>query len=565
MSSRHLTMRGASWCMPRGLRFGAGLAAGCALACVAACAPQSEPSLRDQLCAGGVCTPECRDLQVSLCDIQERACQETIFKSVRCVRGSALTELPRTAFAPPETSDAAPEAVVDAGPPEELTPTEIADQVWSQYLDSGLRALHLIEQPLAAAIAEANQVTGGIASDGGVQILPGNAEAKWWSMHLLAHEYVHTMQERDYGGIASLYAKYSRSSVTAQGIQAYIEGEADMYAWLTHAFMRNAPMDAWGLEEYFSLDERGARDRALGATSPWTVIRQWQHYAIGARHLYRAWRVGQNIGVRSVLYNLEPDFGRWAADFATPTGPRVSEHPVCEPEHAAIIVQDALGPSGVYAVLIAALRAQKPAVMPSEHMWRVAKDLTQDQVRMYAYTFGTGATQAQWLERQSRHAMCPISSSAPPKVNDAGPTESVTATSTSDARVSPALDANTPESSTLTSDVGSSAAATSAPAVACDAGAGSAGLPTDAGWFETDDDTTFAELQQHLVPGGPVWASWALGFETKDSADQFAAWIEAADWDTLRVEHSGRSVTLFTRDAPKSDAERAAFDAWTCP
>lgn len=547
---------------------------------VIACAPQSEPSVRDPLCAGAGCTQECRDLQVSLCDIQDRACQEMIFQSVRCVRGSALTELPRTEFAPPPSTE--PDVTPDAAPPPAPTPAEVADQIWSQYLDEGLKALHLIEQPLDVARAEEDKVTGGVASDGGVKILPGNAEQEWWSMKLLAHEYVHTMQERDYGGIASLYAKYSRSSVTAQGIQAFIEGEADLYAWLTHAFMRNAPMDAWGLEEYFSLDEKATRDRAAKAESPWTSIRQWQHYAIGARYLYRAWRQGQNIGVRSVLYNLEPDFGRWAADFAKPTGPRVSENPVCEPDHTAIIVQDAGGPSGVYAILISALRAQKAKVMPAEHMWQVAKDLTEDQLRMYAYTFGTGTTQAQWLERDSRRAMCTVTNTAPIKVNDAGlDAASDTASALPDGASMQLGAASTDGAATTESAVTTQGAtsvssevstvtdvdlASSSGAVpVCDAAVADAGaFPMDAGWFETDDDTTFADLQQHLVPGGPVWASWALGFESKDSAAQFAEWIEAAEWSTIRVEHSGRKVTLFTRSEPKSDTERAVFDAWTC-
>lgn len=557
-----------------------------------ACAPESEPSVRDPLCAGSGCTPECRDLQVDLCDIRERACQEVIFQSVRCVRGSSLTELPRTDFAPPPSTD--PDIVIDAAAPPAPRPAEVAEQVWSQYLDQGLKALHLIEQPLEVAQAEEIKQTGGQASNGDVEILPGNAEQEWWSMKLLAHEYVHTMQDRDYGGIASLYARYSRSSVTAQGIQAFIEGEADMYAWLTHAFMRKAPMDAWGLEEYFAVEEKGKRDDAAKAVSPWTSIRQWHHYPIGARYLYGAWRQGQNIAVRSVLYNLEPDFGRWAADFETPTGPQVSKKPICEPDHTAIIVQDALGPSGVYAILISALRAQKVEVMPAEHMWQVAKDLTEDQIRMYAYTFGTGTTQAQWLDRESRRAMCPVTNTTPTKVNDAGsdaaadvgmttsdgaaPDGAATtvgavtldgATSVSSGAAASSASAATSESIvtaesvSVSSDVG--AAGSNVVVPACDAGVIDAGgLPSDAGWFETDDDTTFEELQQHLVPGGPVWASWALGFETKDSATQFTEWVEAANWATLRVEQSGRTVHLFTRSAPASDADERAFDAWTC-
>lgn len=529
---------------------GACVVVAASLAACVGCAPETHSGPREKLCSGSGCSEECRGLRIELCDVEDRDCQEAIFKSVRCVRGSSLSELPRTSFVP-QSHFVNPDAAVDAGPGEEagalpepvLTDQEVAQQVWSRYLDDGLQALHLINAPLAIARANEGSNTGGISKNGQVALAEESTEQQWWSMRLLAHEYVHTMQERDYGGIGSLYGRYARSSVTSQGIQAYIEGEAELYAWLTHAFMRSTAIDDWALSEFLALDEKTLRGQVAASPSPWTTARQWQHYAVGARYLLGAWQRGGNLAVRSVMYNLEPDFGAWVSGFAQKSGARVSEAPVCNPDGNQLIVQDSLGPSGVFALLIAAARAQESEVIPSEPAWQLARELTEDQLRMYAPTLEGTQTQAQWLARDAQAAMCPFTDGEP-------------RSTTSDAeRLDAGLDAARFDSGRATS------------MSSCDAGAESPsqGSRMDAGKdFEVTEDTTFEELQMHLVPDAPVWVSWAFGFETSAAAKEFAAWIEATQWPSLRVERRAGTVTLRTRRLPLTANETAEFEAWTC-
>ncbi len=535
--------------------FRAALLAMASVGLAGACAPTPSSEVRERLCAGSGCTDECRGLDVEVCDIRERACQELVFQSVRCVRGGSLDALPRTDFVP-QTRFGNPDAAVemDAGVILERPPEEVAQEVWDRYLDEGLQLMHLIATPLAVAKAEEGKATGGVTTGGSVAIADNNADQLWWSMRLLAHEYVHTLQDYDYGGIGSLYTRHTRSSVTAQGVQAFIEGEAELYAWLAHAFMRNTSPDAWNLDEYFELDQKALRDRVAHAASPWTPARQWQHYAIGARYLYQTWKLGHNLGVRSVMYNLEPDFGAWVSDFAPRKGPKVTQRPVCEPAGNPTIMQDSLGPSGVFSILMAASQSTREEVIPTERAWRIATDLTEDVMRMYAPTYGGGISQAEWMKRDAKAAMCDPKSSAAAVDADAGRLDGPASRETS------APDAQLSDGATST-DLGGEGSSPNG--VVCDAGA-PADVLQDAGQFPVSDETPFTELQKHLIPGAPVWVSWVFGFETDESAAAFESWLEEAQWPTLRVYRKGQRVSLRTRRAPTTDAESDAYAAWTC-
>lgn len=500
-----------------------------AAAFTAHCAPSSPSGVREQLCGGSGCTPQCRDLIVDACDIRERDCQETIFQSVRCVRGTELTTLPSTTFVPQSQLGETPEAS-DAGQSEGPSEAEVATQVWIDLIDEGLQLLHLTAAPLDQAQAAERPNTGGLATGNSVAIADSSADYEWRSMRLLAHEYVHTMQERDYGGLASLYKRYSRSNVTSQGIQAFIEGEAELYSWLAHAFMRNVSLDSWHLDEFFGVEEKRKRDDVLRAASPWTSARSWQHYAIGARVLYRAWETGHHLAVRSVMYNLEPDFGQWVRDFAPRSGPRVAAEPICNPKGTQVIVQDSLGPSGAYAFLVAAAKARGLKVIAAERAWQIASDVSDDQMRMYAATLGEKDTQTAWLEREAKAAMCGLGSEQKPAPSAAD-----------GGKLDGGWDGpDTPQSG------------------ACDAGHSQ---PADTAPTE---ELPLAELQRSIVPGAPAWVSWEFGFETSGSAKDFEEWVAAAALPALRVEREARVVIVRARRLPTSDGERDAFAAWTC-
>jgi hypothetical protein len=504
-----------------------------------ACAPDSPSGVREMLCGGTGCSAECRALEVKRCDVRKRACQELIFQSVRCVRGSDLTALPRIEFVPGFGSS--DEQVVDAGTPEGPSPEEVAFEVWNAAIDEGLQLLRLIATPLAVAQNEEEGNVGGKVQDGAVSFDDGSADAAWRSMKLLAHEYVHTMQEHDYGGLQRLYARYSRSNVTSQGLQAFIEGEAELYSWLAHAFMRNTELDGWDLDAYLELEQKWQRDAVARAPSPWTSARMWQHYAIGAQYLYRVWKQGHNVAVRSVLYNLDADFARWASGFEPRPRPSAPLPRLCNPEENYPIVQDALGPSGVFSILIAAAKARKSTPIPSEPAWRLATDVVRDQLRMYAPTLDQADTQVAWLAREAKAARCRVLSG---EANgsftvDGGATDAgVGGATTLEHGSHRHVDAGVCDTDVASSDVN--------------------------GGVMVSEDTPFAVLQTRLVPNGAVWVSWQLEFTNADSAKQVEQWIAEAGWATLRVERDDKTVILRARRAARTEEEARAFASWTC-
>ena len=518
----------------------------CATVLCAACAPQPSGP-RERLCAGSGCSDTCRELEVERCDIRERECQDLVFQSVRCVRGSGLTKLPNTEFVPQEDFSEQRREAAEGEP-------DLAGEVWGSYVDDGLRALRLIAEntTLAEANAVEGEATGGIQQAGMVQIAESQGYSSWWAMRLLAHEYVHAQQEHDYRGIGNLYRRFAQSNVTSQGVQAYVEGEAELYGWLTHAFMREVNPDAWQLDEFFDLDEKGLRTRVSNSASPWTPARQWQHYAIGARHLYAVWQTGHNVAVRGVLHNLNPDFGAWASGFVPRTGPRVSRQPVCAPEQTQLVVRDSLGPSGVFALLMAATAEQ--AVSPVEEAWTLAVQLTEDQLQMYGPTLTPGVSQAQWLSDAAQDGMCaPAPGSSPPE----DPTEAgvdgpdgappwLTLEAGADA-ARPSRDARGRDAAVR--DAGARDAAASDAAVPDrDAAGVEPQLPSDAATPEPDPD----DPRTRLVPGGPVWASWAFGFENAEAAQRVASLV--GRFEHMHVELDSARVTLRVTEASPSGA-----------
>ena len=305
-------------------------------------------------------------------------------------------------------------------------------------------------------------------------------------------------------------------------------------------------------DEFFDLDEKGLRTRVSNSASPWTPARQWQHYAIGARHLYAVWQTGHNVAVRGVLHNLNPDFGAWASGFVPRTGPRVSRQPVCAPEQTQLVVRDSLGPSGVFALLMAATAEQ--AVSPVEEAWTLAVQLTEDQLQMYGPTLTPGVSQAQWLSDAAQDGMCaPAPGSSPPE----DPTEAgvdgpdgappwLTLEAGADA-ARPSRDARGRDAAVR--DAGARDAAASDAAVPDrDAAGVEPQLPSDAATPEPDPD----DPRTRLVPGGPVWASWAFGFENAEAAQRVASLV--GRFEHMHVELDSARVTLRVTEASPSGA-----------
>lgn len=508
------------------------------LVMLAGCAP--EPSgARERLCAGNGCTDECRDLRVEACDIRERACQDVIFASLQCVRGRVLDETPYVKFVDelmsgngnrsealdrPANPTNGSTSTQSTPPRPNTTQEQLAQQIFSYYVDEGVRLLRLIDQ--ATTIVQANDEqhvdVGAIESDGGVKVEHGSAGYRWSSMLLVTHEFVHAQQEVDYGGIANLFNRYPRTSKSRQSLLALLEGEAELYAWLTHAFMRNTELEDWSLQEHWEDAAKVKRRDIAQDQSPWPNAQRWQHYAIGAKVLSARWQAGHNLAVRSVLHNLEPDFGAWARGLAPPSGADLGNAVIPEPSGMQMVVRDELGPSGVFALLMAASKTWKPR--PVEPAWRLASALVDDKLDFFAPLLPEGETQSQRIADDTR-AECEAK-----REMDGGIPSQPTADAGSDASAPEERDSSSDDCADV-AQVGDEVASAAVP-------------------------------YGRLVPRGSVWLSWRMAFATPKNAQEFVAYFEQVNWPHLEVTHSGAKVLIKAQRKPKTDAEQAAFDAW---
>jgi hypothetical protein len=521
----------------------------------AGCAPQ-EHGARERLCAGHGCSAECRALEVDVCDIRDDECQDLIFKSLQCVRGDVLDDTPYLvvteslsagSFDGPEdlvhtrNVESAPTtgasnttgAIVSATQSQMNQVTEqnpvqqgaetFAQRVFTYYISEGLRLLHLIEQTktIECVLEEEEENVGAVEVDGTVKVESGNVGHRWLSMQLVAHEFVHAQQEVDYGGIQNLYAQYSNASKSRQGVNALLEGEAVLYGWLTHAFMRNTSIDDWALLDYFEQAARQKRRDIADMTSPLTHAQWWQHYAIGARVLAERWLTGHNLAVRSVRHNLKADFGAWVRDFAPPIGEGLGDGVTCAPPGTEMIVRDRLGPSGVFALLMAATKRQKDR--PIEPAWQVARSVVDDRLDFFASRLPEGHSQAPWASKT------PVTACEDQGVvgADAGAQ----------------LDAG--EDSSVDADVRQADERD-------DAGAS---------WVPPQVSDTSVPFGQ-LLPEGAVWVSWRLSFDTEDDARAFIRYFDEAEWRTVEFSQDDATVLIKGRRQIQHADEQMRFDAW---
>lgn len=527
------------------------------LVLLAGCEPKSH-SVRERLCAGSGCTAACRDVRVDACDIRDRACLDVIFQSLQCVRGAVLDERPRLrltnsllegkretpdqAEQAPETASPSTTASVRSGsapstsgsdsastnpavPGPSVPPPPQPSDVFAYYVDEGLKLLHFIPEPttIDEVVDKEKEVVGAIQTGGEVFVEQSNVGHRWLSMQLVAHEFVHAQQEVDYGGIANLYTYYDNTTTSRQAIRALIEGEAELYALLTHAFMRETSTEAWALLDYFDEHARQKRREIASVQAPWTHADWWLHYSVGARVLAERWQSGGNLAVRAVHHNLQADFGAWVRNLAPSYAADLGRGKTCAPARTQVVVRDELGPSGVFALLMAASKDR--ALKPIEPAWQVARGLVDDKLEFFAPLLNDGETQSEWFVEAAKEECRRVAGQ-----REAGANDDFTA----DAGVEAGLGETSQLPNPYCSDAG-------------------VAQPNNA----TDDDE-----YARLLPQGSVWLSWRLAFSRAEDASRFVEYFEGLDWRTLEVTRDDAKVLLKGYREPLDEAGRRRFESW---
>lgn len=522
---------------------------------VASCTDEPR-TLRGSLCRVPGCAPGCEALEVEPCDVEERSCQELVFQSVRCVHGGALQSLPvTTAKGRDQFSEEVTERIQEQRDPDRL--------LEGQYIDRALRLFGLLaaDRTGDAELASVQSSAAAVFSSDDESVTVVQMGPQWVAMKTLAHEYVHAQQQASYpGGIMGLFSQAPQTQAGAQAVQAFIEGEAVLYEWLTFAFMRQTPIEEWKVEAYFDLTLQDYRRAAAATVSPWYPARAWLHYPVGALYLLEVYRRGGHEAVQRVRRQIPPLFTYWMHGYppeARLLRERAAGLRCAAPETAAgfkWIAADELGPSGVFAV---AARHSADGRLATESAWRLAKALRSDALGIYAQE----RTETPLAVRQLR--------ALPPAM-----TESLETTAHLRAwfRGAPGAAAGVRHASagvfSLADDAAGVGDETSGNEVAdggarlmwppdgglADGGSFSEGGFSDAGASDGGAPDGGAGKPSELQPGGQVLVAWRLRFSDVPSAKQFEA--VAMRLGVREVRRLGAELLLMASD-------RALPAAWS--
>ncbi len=251
----------------------------------------------------------CESEAYAPCDILQAACQARVFATVSCLRGMPDAPPPevRTITQGEYEAELSAPAAEDEGVTPEAEAAALAD---NRSVERTLELLGLAQAgdltPASYIELFATTVPGYYSSaDQRVTVIE-QSEARrddpGGDTVLLAHEFVHALQDRDVG----LLALYEGVTTFDQSlaIQSVVEGEASMIESFFAAAM-------WGLEG--DLDFRShftswveEREEDFGDQSPLLVSRRYFPYSYGARYVYNVFSQGGMPLVRD-LYRGMPE------------------------------------------------------------------------------------------------------------------------------------------------------------------------------------------------------------------------------------------------------------------
>jgi hypothetical protein len=268
---------------------------------------------------------------------------------------------------------------------------------WIDAIDRGMRLLQLLAPDKSGEEArqEGNEnVVGRYNPETQtVQLVEQPEQPAWMNMLVLAHEYTHSLQQVETDAAPELEHAFARDKVwqdrkssARQAVSAYVEGEAQLYSFLTYAFMRRVDVHSWAMEEYLQFLQKRMLAEVVEAESRFAVARASFHYPVGFRRLWQLWSAEGQVGVREKAKQLDLSFSQWLEAYPLTSGR--SETPQnyrcghAEPPNGyEKVVDDALGPSGVAAIVVPAL--EQSLGLPLQSVWEHASALAGDHLRIY--------------------------------------------------------------------------------------------------------------------------------------------------------------------------------------
>lgn len=351
-------------------------------------------------CEEEPCPSACDDLTVGSCDVLKASCRRRILNAVICVRGTpgvaphvrTLTEdeyrreLEGDAGADGGRSDDADDAGARS---DAAVPTREAA---SPHWDAALKLLGLLDPEVDSETASIDEAVGDVSGfydprthditliDRGMRLDSDG------SMHAMAHELVHALQDQEVG----LTEAWDRAPGSMDGRFAHgclVEGDAELYAQLAWARLQGVALRAVDWDTSLSWSLKYARRDVVQSASPYLNV--WQlRYPVGERYVLDTWRYGGNWQVRS-LYEAPPTSSiHWVVGFEANRARR--DHLVvplaCDraaaPAHYERAGVYSLGALPLFAFLGHVLRDD--GRFESEEHWRNVEHWRQDSLALFA-------------------------------------------------------------------------------------------------------------------------------------------------------------------------------------
>ncbi len=396
-------------------------------------------------CGKQGCAESCRDLPRGNCDIRKDRCQETIFKAVKCVRGTS-GEVPQievitedeyrerleSAFDEPDAAvmDAAvmDAAVMDADMPERHSPEADApdpteddageddasehdasehDEDEADHWSTALSLLGLLSPETDLAEAHVDTAVDHVIgfydpSDKAVFLIDRDKPVDDdYAQIVLAHEFVHALQDQELGSydFAERTARWTDTRISRDCL---VEGDAELYEELAWALLNGLSVRELYWQESLERQLKYERRRVLMSDAPYSAMYVSLKYALGARYLTEVWLNEGNWGVQS-LYDAPPISSiYWMMGYEA--SEKREEHwqlplacrEAAAPEGFEYFSRDTFGPLVLFAFL--GIVTEDDGVFASEAVWVDAQQWRGDRIYVFRND-DTNATAVSWRIR----------------------------------------------------------------------------------------------------------------------------------------------------------------------
>jgi hypothetical protein len=249
--------------------------------------------------AQGCDAPSC---DVSTCDIRHAACQQQVAHAVTCVRGGKERVVPvKVVEADKYIAEQAKQAD-DADDAEHV-------RLWYRGLSALLLTSEDLEPGTGTQASLERVAAFYSAEDKRVTVLDrGDELDSYGSVLLLAHEYVHALQDAEYD-LTQLDSEHAQTTDSALGVNAIIEGEAVLYTDQLQSMALGFDLNEVDWQAAFSQYRSSSRTRLAVDDNPYLQLQSAFVYGYGASYVYAAWTAGGNDAVR-VLHRTPPASAR---------------------------------------------------------------------------------------------------------------------------------------------------------------------------------------------------------------------------------------------------------------